>query len=204
VLYGKRHDTAGATSGPPRDAPDLEGRDAILKLHARGKPLERGVDLRKIAQETPGFSGADQANVINEGALLAARQGGTAIGQKDLEEAVEKVVAGPERESRRLTAEDKRRVACYEVGHAVVAAYSKHADGVRKISIVPRGSAALGYTLQLPDDDQYLISKDELLDKIRGMLGGRAAEDVFFNASQPSGVGCQRTPEARDPRCPGI
>jgi cell division protease FtsH len=163
------------------DAPDLQGRDAILKLHARGKPLASGVDLRKVAQETPGFSGADLANVINEAALLAARRNGTSIGQKDLEDAVEKVVAGPERKSRRLTVEDKRRVAYHEVGHAMVAAYSKHADGVRKISIVPRGRAALGYTLQLPDDDQYLISKDELLDKIRGMLGGRASEEVFFN-----------------------
>lgn len=163
------------------DAPDLEGRDAILKLHARGKPLAPDVDLRKIAQETPGFSGADLANVINEAALLAARHDGTSIDQQDLDQAVEKVVAGPERKSRRLTAEDKRRVAYHEVGHAVVAAYSKHADGVRKISIVPRGRAALGYTLQLPDDDQYLVSKDELLDKIRGMLGGRASEEVFFN-----------------------
>jgi cell division protease FtsH len=162
------------------DAPDLEGRDAILKLHARGKPLAPSVDLRKIAQETPGFSGADLANVINEAALLAARHDGTTIDQRDLEEAVEKVVAGPERKSRRLTAEDKRRVAYHEVGHAIVAAYSKHADDVRKISIVPRGRAALGYTLQLPGDDQFLMSKAELMDKIRGMLGGRAAEEVVF------------------------
>jgi cell division protease FtsH len=162
------------------DAPDLQGRDAILKLHSRGKPLASDVDLRKIAQETPGFSGADLANVINEAALLAARHTGTSIDQKDLEEAVEKVVAGPERKSRRLNEEDKRRVAYHEVGHAVVAHFSKHADTLRKISIVPHGRAALGYTLQLPSDDQYLMSKDELLDKIRGMLGGRAAEEVFF------------------------
>jgi cell division protease FtsH len=97
-----------------------------------------------------------------------------------MEEAVEKVVAGPERKSRRLNADDKRRVAYHEVGHAIVAHYSRHADEVRKISIVPRGRAALGYTLQLPGDDQYLMSKDELLDKVRGMLGGRAAEEVFF------------------------
>ncbi len=162
------------------DAPDLEGRDAILKLHARGKPIAPEVDLRKIAQETPGFSGADLANVINEAALLAARHNGKTIGQKDFEEAVEKVVAGPERKSRRLTAEDKRRVAYHEVGHAIVAAYSKHADEVRKISIVPRGRAALGYTLQLPETDQYLVSRAELIDKIRGMLGGRAAEEIVF------------------------
>jgi cell division protease FtsH len=163
------------------DAPDLEGRDAILKLHGRGKPLAPDVDLRKIAQETPGFSGADLANVINEAALLTARHNGTTIGQKDLEEAVEKVVAGPERKSRRLSPEDKRRVAYHEIGHALVAAYSKHADVVQKISIVPRGRAALGYTLQLPAGDQYLMSYAELMDKIRGLLGGRAAEEVVFD-----------------------
>ena len=162
------------------DAPDLEGRLAILKLHGRGKPLEKEVDLRKVAQETPGFSGADLANVINEAALLTARHNGSTIGQKDLEEAVEKVVAGPERKSRRLSEADKRRVAYHEVGHAVVAAYSKHADDVHKITIVPRGRAALGYTLQLPESDQYLMSKPELIDKIKGLLGGRAAEDVVF------------------------
>jgi cell division protease FtsH len=109
------------------DAPDLDGRNEILKLHTRGKPLAPDVDLRKIAQETPGFSGADLANVINEAALLAARHGGITIGQKDLEDAVEKVVAGPERKRRRMSPEEKRRVAYHEVGHALVAAYSKHA-----------------------------------------------------------------------------
>ena len=163
------------------DAPDLEGRDAILKLHARGKPLASEVDLHEIAQGTPGFSGADLANVLNEAALLTARHDGKTIGQKDLEEAVEKVVAGPERKSRRLSPEDKRRVAFHEVGHALVAAYSKHADVVHKISIIPRGRAALGYTLQLPEGDQYLMSQAELTDKIKGMLGGRAAEELVFN-----------------------
>jgi cell division protease FtsH len=162
------------------DAPDLEGRDAILKLHARGKPLAAGVDLRSIAQETPGFSGADLANVMNEAALLAARHNASQIGQKDLEEAVEKVVAGPERKSRRLSKEDKRRVAYHEAGHALVGAYSKHPEVLRKISIVPRGRAALGYTLQVPDADQYLMSQEELTDKIEGMVGGRAAEEVVF------------------------
>ncbi len=163
------------------DAPDLEGRNAILRLHARGKPLAPDVDLHRIAQETPGFSGADLANVINEAALLTARHDGTTIAQKDLEEAVEKVVAGPERRSRRMSPQDKRRVAFHEVGHALVAAYSEHADVVHKISIIPRGRAALGYTLQLPDGDQYLMSQAELTDKIKGMLGGRAAEEVVFN-----------------------
>jgi cell division protease FtsH len=162
------------------DAPDLEGRNAILKLHARGKPLAPEANLRQVAQETPGFSGADLANVINEAALLAARHNGSRISQKDLEDAVEKVVAGPERKSHRLSPEDKRRVAYHEVGHALVAAYSKYADVVHKISIVPRGRAALGYTLQLPQGEQDLVSHAELIDKIRGMLGGRAAEELVF------------------------
>jgi cell division protease FtsH len=162
------------------DAPDLEGRLAILKIHSRDKPLGDDVDLRRIAQGTPGFSGADLANVLNEAALLAARRGANRIGQRDLEEAVEKVVAGPERKSRRLLEEEKRRVAYHEVGHALVAHYSPHADPVHKISIVPRGRAALGYTLQLPEGEQFLMSRSELIDRIKGMLGGRAAEDVVF------------------------
>jgi cell division protease FtsH len=162
------------------DSPDLQGRDAILRLHARGKPLDTDVNLRKIAQETPGFSGADLANTINEAALVAARRGATRIAQKDLEEAVEKVVAGPERKSRRLSEEDKKRVAYHETGHALVGAYSKHPEQLRKISIVPRGRAALGYTLQFPDADQYLMSRGELMDKIKGLLGGRAAEELVF------------------------
>jgi cell division protease FtsH len=112
--------------------------------------------------------------------LLAARRKATAINQRDLEEAVEKVVAGPERKSRRLSAEDKRRVAYHEVGHALVAAHSAHADPVHKISIVPRGRAALGYTMQLPAEDQFLLTRGELLDRIRGLLGGRAAEELVF------------------------
>ncbi len=163
------------------DAPDLNGREAILKLHARGMPLAHDADLRKIAQETPGFSGADLANLINEAALLAARRDAKEIQQPDLQEAFEKVVAGPERKSRRLSEEDKRRVAYHEVGHALVAAHSAHADLLHKISIVPRGRAALGYTLQLPADDQYLRSRSELMDKIAGLLGGRAAEEVVFD-----------------------
>ncbi|MEN6452017.1 MAG: ATP-dependent zinc metalloprotease FtsH [Thermoguttaceae bacterium] len=162
------------------DPPDLDGREAILRVHCRGKPLAEGVNLRTIAQGTPGFSGADLANAMNEAALLAARRKSPFITQHDLEEAVEKVVAGPERKSRRLDEQGKRRVAYHEVGHAMVAAYSKHADPVHKISIVPRGRAALGYTLQLPTDDQFLLTRDELLDRIRGLLGGRAAEEVVF------------------------
>ncbi len=162
------------------DAPDLEGREAILKVHCHGKPLADDVDLRRIAQGTPGFSGADLANAVNEAALLAARRNSIAITHKDLEEAVEKVVAGPERKSRRLDEQGKRRVAYHEVGHALVATFSKHADPVHKISIIPRGRAALGYTLQLPADDQFLLTRAELMDRIKGLLGGRASEELIF------------------------
>jgi cell division protease FtsH len=163
------------------DAPDIDGREAILKVHARDKRLGREANLRNVAKGTPGFSGADLANALNEAALLAARRNAKEISQVDLEEAVEKVVAGPERKSRRLNETEKRRVAYHEVGHALVAAHSKHADPVHKISVIPRGRAALGYTLQLPETEQFLASKAELLDRIRGLLGGRAAEDLVYN-----------------------
>jgi cell division protease FtsH len=133
-----------------------------------------------VAKGTPGFSGADLANALNEAALLAARRSAKEISQMDLEEAVEKVVAGPERKSRRLNNEEKRRVAYHEVGHALVAAHSEHADPVHKISVIPRGRAALGYTLQLPQGEQFLATRSELLDRIRGLLGGRAAEDLIY------------------------
>ena len=162
------------------DAPDVDGREAILKVHAGDKRLGADANLRKIAQATVGFSGADLANALNEAALLAARRGGTEIVQRDLEDAIEKVVAGPERRSRRLEPGQKRRVAFHEVGHALVAAHSEHADPVHKISIVPRGRAALGYTLQLPTEDQFLMTRADLVDRIKGMLGGRAAEEVVF------------------------
>jgi cell division protease FtsH len=160
------------------DAPDIDGREAILKVHTRKLPLAEDVNLRAIAQGTPGFSGADLANATNEAALLAARRNAKTISHHDLEEAVEKVVAGPERKSRRLTDETKRRVAYHEVGHALVAAYSKHGDPVHKISIIPRGRAALGYTMQLPSEEQFLATRAELMDRLRGILGGRAAEEI--------------------------
>jgi cell division protease FtsH len=162
------------------DSPDIDGREAILRVHARNKPLAPDSDLRRIAQSTPGFSGADLANAINEAALLAARHRSARITQKDLDDAVEKVVAGPERRSRRLGEEERRRVAYHESGHALVAAYSGHADPLHKISIVPHGRAALGYTMRLPTDDRFLMSRSQLVDQIKGLLGGRAAEDVVF------------------------
>ncbi len=162
------------------DAPDLDGREAILRVHARDKKLAGDVDLRRIAMATPGFSGADLANAMNEAALLAARRDSKTVSQNDLEDAVEKVVAGPERKSRRLEEDEKRRVAYHEVGHALVAAYSEHADPVHKISIIPRGRAALGYTMQLPTEQQFLSTRSDLRDRITGLLGGRAAEEIVF------------------------
>ena len=162
------------------DAPDVNGREAILKVHARGKPLDQSVDLKKIALRTPGFSGADLANLMNEAALLAAREGAKSITQTHLEEAVEKVVAGPERRSRRLSEKERRRVAYHEAGHALVAYFCPNAPPVAKISIIPRGKAALGYTLQLPEEEKYLMTRSELEDKICVSLGGRVAEEMVL------------------------
>ena len=162
------------------DAPDIKAREDILKVHSRGKPLADAVDLSKIAQGTPGFSGADLANTVNEAALLAVRTGSDRISQLDLENAIEKVVAGPERKSRRLEEEERRLVAYHEVGHALVAAFSDHAEPVHKISIIPRGRAALGYTMQIPAQENFLVTEAELQDKLKGLLGGRAAEQVVF------------------------
>ena len=158
------------------DAPDLKGREAILRVHARGKPLAPDTDLRAIALRTPGFSGADLANLMNEAALLAARRGVAQITQEFLEEAAEKVLAGPERKSRRLGSRERRRVAVHEAGHALVAYYCPDAQPVAKISIIPRGKAALGYTLQLPDEERFLMTRNELLDRICVSMGGRVAE----------------------------
>ncbi len=163
------------------DAPDAKGREAILKVHCRGKPLAEDVDLHAIALRTPGFSGADLANIVNEAALLAAREGAKKIYQRHFEAAVEKVFAGPERKSRRLGEKERKRVAYHEAGHALVAYHCPNAAPVAKISIIPRGKAALGYTMQLPEEERYLMTKNELLDKICVSLGGRAAEDVVFN-----------------------
>jgi cell division protease FtsH len=160
------------------DAPDLSGRLAILKVHVRGKAVKEGVDLERVARATPGFSGADLSNTVNEAALGAVRRGATTIEQCDLDEAVEKVIAGPERRSRRLGPTEKRRVAVHEVGHALVAHFGGGPDPVQKISIVPRGRAALGYTLQIPDEDRFLATRTELLQRIEGLMAGRAAEEL--------------------------
>ena len=162
------------------DAPDLDGREAILKVHSRTKPLASDVDLRRVAQSTPGFSGADLANALNEAALLAARRLSSVIAQSDLEEAIEKVIAGTQRRSRHLREKEIHRVAVHESGHALVGAYDKDGDPVQKISIVPRGRSALGYTMQVPPEDQFILTRSELMARIAGLLGGRAAEEISF------------------------
>ncbi len=163
------------------DAPDAKGRRAILEVHAKNKPFADDIDFEILAANTPGFTGADLANVLNEAALLAARRNLDTVGKPELDEAVERAIAGPERKSRRLSEEERRRVAYHEAGHALVAALSEHADPVRKISIVPRGHAALGYTMQSPTDDRYLITRSALVDRLKGLLAGRAAEELIFS-----------------------
>lgn len=162
------------------DPPDLRGREEILKIHLRGKLTEEDVDIRVLARRTPGFVGADLENLVNEAALLAARRKRNRIGMKEFEEAIDRVIAGPERKSRVISSKEKKVIAYHEVGHAIVSTLLPNADPVHKISIVPRGYRALGYTLQLPLEDKYLMSKSELYDRITGLLGGRAAEEIVF------------------------
>lgn len=162
------------------DSPDVVGREAILRVHARGKPLANDVDFENIARITPGMAGADLANVMNEAALSAAERQADALTQSDLLEAVEKVVAGPERRSRRLEPDEKRRVAIHESGHALVATRVAHGEPVQKITIVPRGRAALGYTMQLPEQEHFLRTKAELDARLVTLLAGRAAEELVL------------------------
>jgi cell division protease FtsH len=161
------------------DRPDIKGRRAILDVHARNKPLDSTVDLDVLARQTPGFSGADLANLINEAAILAARANQKVIGMIQLEEAIARVIAGPERKSRRISDHEKEIIAYHEVGHALVMKALPHTDPVHKISIISRGMA-LGWTLSLPEEDKYLISRDELMDQIAGIMGGRVAEEIVF------------------------
>ncbi|MCA9471893.1 MAG: ATP-dependent zinc metalloprotease FtsH [Nitrospirales bacterium] len=162
------------------DRPDRSGREAILQVHAKSIKLAADVALGKIAAMTPGMVGADLANVINEAALLAVRNNRETVQQADLEEAVERVVAGLEKKSRVLSQEERTRVAHHEVGHALVAMMIPGSDPVQKISIIPRGIAALGYTMQLPMEDRYLLTRSELENKIAILLGGRVAEELIF------------------------
>ena len=164
------------------DRPDLKGREAILKIHAQEVKLGDNVDLNAIATRTPGFAGADLANLVNEAALLAARNNRQAVIQADFAEAIERVVAGLEKKSRVLNEKEKEIVAYHEVGHAMVGALMEDGGQVEKISIVPRGMAALGYTLQLPTEDRFLRSAEELKGQIATLLGGRSAEEVVFGS----------------------
>lgn len=161
------------------DRPDMRGREAILKVHAKGKPLEPEVNLATLAKSTPGFVGADLENLVNEGAILAARRNKKLIGQNELEEAIERVIAGPERRSRLISEEEKRIVAYHEAGHAIVAHVLPNTDPVHKITIVARGMAG-GYTMALPQEDRTLMSRGKILDDLAFTLGGRAAEELVF------------------------
>jgi cell division protease FtsH len=162
------------------DRPDMKGREQILKVHVRGKPLAADTEISVLAKSTPGFVGADLENLVNEAAILAARRNKKAIGQSEFEEAIERVIAGPERKSRIISEEEKRIIAYHEAGHAVVMHLIPEADPVHKVSIIARGMAG-GYTLSLPEDDRTLYSKGKFLADLAGLLGGRAAEELVFN-----------------------
>lgn len=162
------------------DRPDVKGREEILKVHARNKPLAENVDLSVLARRTPGFTGADLENLMNEAALLSARRNKKKIEMPELEEAITRVVAGPEKKSRIMTERERRLVAYHEAGHAVVAQLLPHVDPVHEVSIVPRGRAG-GYTMILPKEDRFFMGKSELLDQVTHLLGGRASEELVLN-----------------------
>ena len=162
------------------DVPDAKGREAILKIHARGKPLDTEINLETLSKRTPGFTGADLANMLNEGALLAARRGHSKIQQTDLEEALDRVIAGPQRKSRVLDTHEREVIAYHEAGHAIIGELLEHSDPVHKVTILPRGMS-LGSTWSLPETDKYLVSEQELIDDITTLLGGRVAEEIVFN-----------------------
>ena len=164
------------------DRPDKRGRERILEIHAQGVKLGPDVRLREIAAQTPGFAGADLANVVNESALLAGRVNRDQVTMADFQEAIERVTAGLEKKSRRINEHEKEIVACHESGHALVSTLLPHSDRVQKVSIIPRGLMALGYTRQLPLEDRYLMSEEELLEKIAALLGGRAAEEELVGS----------------------
>ena len=162
------------------DRPDIKGREAIFGVHTKKVKLADNVDLRVLASMTPGMVGAEIANIVNEAALLAVRKDKDVIEMKEFEEAIERVVAGLEKKSRVMNKQERERVAYHESGHAIVASILPNADPVRRVSIIPRGIAALGYTIQLPTEDRYLLTKSELLDRMAVMLGGKAAEEIIF------------------------
>lgn len=159
--------------------PDVKGREAVLKVHARNKPLADSVDLKAIAARTPGFSGADLENLLNEAALVAARRNKKKVDMTDIDEATDRVIAGPAKKSRVISQKERRIVAFHEAGHVVIGLTLDEAEMVHKVTIVPRGQAG-GYAVMLPKEDRYFMTKPELLDKVSGLLGGRAAEDIVF------------------------
>lgn len=161
------------------DRPDVKGREDILKVHARNKPIEEGLKLGIIARRTPGFTGADLENLLNEAALLTARRNKKELTMLEIEEAIDRVIAGPEKKSRLISDKEKKIVAYHEAGHTIVGYHLEHADQVHKVTIVPRGSAG-GYTVMLPKEDRYFMTKPELLDRITGLLGGRVAEEIIL------------------------
>ncbi|MDQ0247578.1 cell division protease FtsH [Bacillus fengqiuensis] len=161
------------------DRPDVNGREAVLKVHARNKPLDQYVDLKAIAMRTPGFSGADLENLLNEAALVAARQDKKKIDMTDIDEATDRVIAGPAKKSRVISKKERNIVAYHEAGHTIIGVVLDEADMVHKVTIVPRGQAG-GYAVMLPKEDRYFMTKPELLDKITGLLGGRVAEEIVF------------------------
>ncbi|MDM5335978.1 ATP-dependent zinc metalloprotease FtsH [Fictibacillus enclensis] len=160
--------------------PDVKGREEVLGVHARNKPLSEEVNLKTIAMRTPGFSGADLENLLNEAALVAARQNKKKINMDDVDEAIDRVIAGPAKKSRVISQKEKNIVAYHEAGHTVIGLVLEGADTVHKVTVVPRGQAG-GYTVMLPKEDRYFMTKPELLDKIVGLLGGRVAEEITFN-----------------------
>jgi len=162
------------------DRPDIIGREAILLIHAKTVKLDEETDLTKVARATPGFVGADLANVVNEAALLAVRAGRKKVHQQDFEKAIEKIMTGLEKKSRVMNPEERRVIAYHEAGHAIVAAFTPESDPVQKVSIVPRGFGALGFTLQVPIEDRYIVTEDKLLGEIDVLMGGRAAEELTF------------------------
>jgi len=162
------------------DRPDRVGRRKILEVHAKGKPIAPEIDLDTLAAGTPGFTGADLANLVNEAALLAARRGKKVIQQEELEEGIMRVIAGPEKKTRLLSEEERKITAYHELGHALVGHYLEHTDEVHKISVISRGQA-LGYTISLPREDKYLTTKTALMEQLAMTLGGRAAEELVFN-----------------------
>ena len=164
----------------PVEAPDLKGREDILKVHVKGKPMDESVDLNAVAKKTPGYTGADLANVLNEAALLTARENAKVIDNRILDEAIDRVMAGPQKRTRVMSAKEKKITAYHEGGHALVAAAMNHTDPVSKVTILPRGRA-LGYTMVLPSEDKYSTTRNELLDQLAYAMGGRVAEEIVFH-----------------------